>query len=201
MKLNQNEVVSMMSELEMLGFIKTNGTACRFVAIVTKTPVVKIRKGNPWGAGNDTKAGLYKVSRKIGIINAKYNDSVRRRIAEKLGVNLSEVEYEAGEVWYEHLTTKDGKALPVVQHKDEAKRQGQYYLQYFPQKSSNAYVNEAGEVEADETVKPWLYKESERPDYKPAVIAVNLRNVKQLKASGVVIEMPELDEAEAVLAD
>lgn len=191
----------MVSELEMLGFIKANGTQCRFVAIVTKTPVVKIKTGNPWGAGNKSKSGLYKVSRKLGIVNAKYNDSVRRRIAEKLGVNLSEVEYEAGEVWYEHLTTKDGKALPVVQHKDEAKRDGQFYLQYFPQRSSNVYVNEAGEVEADETVAPWLYKESERPDYKPAVIAVNLRNVKQLKASGVVIEMPELDEAEAVLAD
>lgn len=191
----------MVSELEMLGFLKTNGTQCRFVAIVTKTPVVKIRKGNPWGASNESKAGLYKVSRKIGIINAKYNDSVRRRIADKLGVQFSEVEYEGGEVWYEHLTTVDGKALPVVQHKEEAKRNGQYYLQYFPQHSSNAYVNEAGEVEADSTVKPWLYKESERPDYKPAVIAVNLRNVQQLKASGVVIEMPELEEAQAALAD
>jgi hypothetical protein len=191
----------MLSELEMLGFLKTNGTQCRFVAITTKTPVVKIRKGNPWNAGKDTESGLYKVSRKFGIINANYNTSVRNRIAERLGVKLGEVEYENGECWYVHLTTQDGKALPVVQHKDEAKRDGQYYLQYFPHKSTNAYCNEAGEPVADAEVKPWLYRESERPDFKPAVIAVKLGNVKQLKASGVIMEMPDFDEAETLLAD
>lgn len=193
----------MMSELEMLGFIKGNGTACRFVAIVSKTPVVKIRVGNPWGASAKSKSGLYKVSRKIGIVNANYNTSVRNRIADKLGVTLPEVEYENGEVWYEHLKTVDGKNLPLVQHKDESKRDGQYYLQYFPQveKSVNSYVNEAGEVVPDALVKPWLYKESERPDFKPCVIAVNLRNIHCLKASGVVVEMPELSEVEAALAD
>jgi hypothetical protein len=193
----------MISELEMVGFIKSNGTACRFVAIVSKTPVVKIKVGNPWGASAKSKNGLYKVSRKIGIVNANYNTSVRNRIADKLGVTLSEVEYENGEVWYEHLKTVDGKNLPLVQHKDESKRDGQYYLQYFPQveKSVNSYVNEAGEVVPAEMVKPWLYKESERPDFKPVVIAVNLRNVHCLKASGVVVEMPELAEVEAALAD
>lgn len=191
----------MVNELEMLGFIKTNGTACRFVAMTIKTPVVKIRAGNPWGASAKSKSGLYKVSRKLGLINANFNTSVRNRIAEKLGVTLGEVEYENGEVWYEHLKTADNRNLPVVQHRDETKRKGQYYLQYFPQKSTSAYVNEAGEPVADDVVSPWLYKESERPGFKPAVLAVNLCNVKQLKASGVVIEMPELEEAEQALAD
>ena len=200
MKLEKSNVVKMVSELEMLGFIKTNGTSCRFVSIVTKTPVVKIRANNPWNAGAKTQSGLFKVSKKIGIINANYNASVQRRIAEKLGVAPSEVEYVAGETWYQHLTTADGKSLPVVQHKDEAKR-GEFYLQFYPQKSTNAYVNDAGEPVSDEMVKPWLYKESERPDFKPAVIAVKLSNVHQLKASGIVIEMPELAEVEQVLAD
>jgi len=191
-------VVKMVSQLEMLGFLKTNGTACRFVSMTSKTPVVKIRVGNPWGAGK-SKAGLFKVSRKIGLINAKYNDSVRRKIAEKLGVAMSEVEFPAGETWYRHLETADGKALPVVVNK--TKEDGKHYLQYFPHKSENAYVNEAGEIVPDETVKPWLYAESDRPDYKPAVIAVDLGNVMQLKASGVIIEMPDFDEAAAVLAD
>lgn len=190
----------MTSELEMLGFLKTNGTQCRFVSVVTKTPVVKIKKGNPWGAGKATERGLYKLSRKIGLINANYNTSVRRRIAEKLGVELKEVEYDSGECWYQHLTTGDGKALPVVQHKDETKRTG-FYLQFFPHKSFNAYVNEAGEPVKDAEVEPWLYAESARPDYKPCVIAVKLENVASLKASGVVIEMPALEEAEAILGE
>lgn len=205
--MDRKSVIQMVSELEMLGFLKTNGTACRFVAIVSKTPVVKIKKGNPWHVVKDGKVvgdcNLWKVSRKIGIINANYNTSVRNRIADKLGVTLSEVEYENGEVWYEHLKTGEGKALPVVQHKDETKRNGQHYLQYFPQveKSVNSYVNGAGEPVKPEEIKPWAYAESERPDYKPAVIAVNLRNVHCLKASGIVIEMPELAEVEAALAD
>ena len=189
----------MTSELEMLGFLKTNGTQCRFVSVVTKTPVVKIKVGNPWGAGKSGK-GLYKVSRKIGLINANYNTSVRRRIAEKLGVELAEVEYENGNCWYSHLTTGDGKHLPVVQHKDETKRQG-CYLQFFPHKSVNAYVNEAGEPVTEAELKPWLYKESERPDYKPSVISVKLGNIAQLKASGVIIEMPALEEAESILGE
>lgn len=198
--MSKANVVEMVDVLEMVGFLKTNGTASRFVSLTSKTPVVKIKVINPWGAGAKTKSGLYKVSKKIGIINANYNTSVRNRIAEKLGVTLGEVEYENGNVWYEHLKTADGKNLPVVQHKDEAKR-GDFYIQYFTHKSENHYVNEQGEVVPDSVVKPYLYAESERPDWKPTVIAVNLSNVKQLKASGVVINMPDFAEAEALFAD
>jgi hypothetical protein len=202
MSLKREQVVSMVSTLEMLGFLKTNGTNCRFVSMTTKTPVVKIRAKNPWNAGAKTQSGLFKVSKKIGIINADYVASVERRIAEALGVKPGEVQYTAGTTWYKHLTTADGKPLPVVINKDEAK-QGEFYLQYFPmtERSVNAYVNDAGEPVADEVVKPWLYAESPRSEYKPAVIAVKLSNIVRLKASGIVIEMPELPEVEAALAD
>jgi len=204
MKLDRSNVVKMQSELEMLGFLKANGTACRFVAILTKTPVVKIKKGNPWHVIKNGKVqgecNLFKVSRKIGIINANYCASVERRLAEKLGVAKSEVEYVPGEVWYQHLTDGNGKNLPVVEHKDETKRIG-CYLQYYPQKSVNAFVNGAGEPVNETEVEKWAYAESERPDFKPAVIAVKLSNVHQLKASGIIIEMPELSEIEQVLAD
>ena len=204
MSLNKANVVTMMSKLEMLGFIKSNGTNCQFMSVITRTPVVKIKAGNPWGAGK-SKAGLDKVSKKIGVINANYVASVARRIAERLGVKPAEVEYEAGETWYRHLTTTDGKALPVVINKkvEMPTADTEYYLQYFPftDKSESVYVNEAGEpVNADE-VKPWLYKESPRSEFKPAVITVKLSNIHRLKASGVVIEMPELPEVEAILAD
>lgn len=204
MKLDRSNVVKMQSELEMLGFLKTNGTACRFVSMTIRTPVVKIKVGNPWHVVKGGKVvgdpQLFKVSKKIGIINANYNDSVQRRIAEKLGVRENEVEYVPGVTWYEHLQTIDGKPLPVVQHKDEAK-QGEFYLQYFPQKSENAYCNASGEPVPAAEVAKWAYAESERPDFKPSVIVVKLANIHQLKASGVIIEMPELDEVQAVLAD
>lgn len=184
-------IVQFGSELEMLGFLKTNGTQCRFVSMTIDTPVTKMRKASPF-------QGVRKVARKMGIINANYNTSVRRRIAERLGVELAEVEYENGQVWYKHLTTKDGKRLPVVVH--ATKETGKHYLQYFPHKSEHQYVMPNGEIVPDETLKPWLYKESERVDFKPAVIAVELGNIKQLKCSGVIVEMPDFEEAEKVLA-
>ncbi len=185
-------IVTITDPLEMAGFVKSNGTQCRFVAIVTDTPVVKMRKASPF-------QGVRKVSRKLGLVNANYNTSVRNRIAERLGVKLSEVEYENGEVWYRHLQTVDGKNLPLVEHRDEAKR-GKLYLQYFPHKSTNAYVMPNGDTVTEAELKPWLYKESERPDYKPTVIAVELGNVKEIRASGVIMQAEDIDEAEATLA-
>ena len=185
-------IVKITDPLEMAGFIKSNGTQCRFVAIVTDTPVVKMRKNSPY-------QGVRKISRKNGLVNANYNTSVRNRLAETFGVKLSDVEYENGEVWYQHLTTTEGKNLPLVQHKDVTK-QGKLYLQYFPHKATSVYVMPDGVNVPIEELKPWLYKESERPDYKPSVIAVELGNVKEIRASGVIMQAEEIDQAEAALA-
>lgn len=181
----------MLDQLEMVGFIKTNGTQCRFVAFVSDTPVKNLKAACPFKE-------VRKVARKIGIINANYNTSVRRRIAERLGVKLSETEYKNGVIWYRHLTTADGKPLPLVVNK--TKNDGKFYLQYFPHKSTHKYVLPNGETVAEEQLKPYFHKESPRDDFKPCVIAVNLANVRELRASGVIIEMPDLEEAEAILA-
>lgn len=195
--------VQISGELELAGFIKANGTQCRFVSMVSKTPVTKIKVGNPWHTVKNGKVvgepQLFKVSRKRGLINANYNTSVRNRIAEKLGVKLSEVEYQNGEVYYEHLTTADGTALPLVQHKDETKRKG-LLLQYYPHGSENVYVNGKGEIVPDADVKKWAYAESERSEFKPTVIGIYLSNIVRLTASGVIAETDSIDEAEKVLA-
>ena len=190
--LQKSNVVKMMSILEMVGFIKTNGTQCRFVSLVCDIPVVKMKVSSPF-------KGVRKVAKKIGIINANYNTSVRNRIAEKLGVELKEVEYENGEVWYRHIMDASGKPLPLVVNK--TKEDGKYYIQFFPHKSEETYVMPNGDTVTKEQLKPYLYKETPRPDFKPCVISLNLENVRQLKASGVVIEMPDFEEAEALLAD
>jgi len=187
-----NKVVKMINTLEMVGFIKTNGTQCRFVSLMSNTPVVKIKKDCPY-------KNVRKVSKKIGLLNANYNTSVRNRIAEKLGVKLNEVEYTNGEVWFKHLQTEDSKNLPLVVNKE--KNDGKHYLQYFPHSSTSKYVSETGEEIAEELLKPYFYKESVRPDFKPCVIGIDLANICELKASGVIIQMPDFAEAEAILAD
>lgn len=195
--------VEFSNDLELAGFIKANGTQCRFVSMVSKTPVTKMKVNNPFhklkGGKVVGECGLFKVSKKIGLINANYNNSVRNRIAAKLGVAVSQVEYEQGEVYYEHLQTAEGKALPLVQHKDETKRTG-LMLQYYPHKSENCYVNAAGEIVPDAEVADYLYAESEWSEFKPAVIAIKLSNIKRLTASGVIVEAGDYDEAEQSLA-
>lgn len=185
-------IVQILDQLEMVGFIKSNGTQCRFVSLVSST-APKLRKGCPFH-------GVRKVSRKNGIVNANFNTSVRNRIAEKLGVTLSEVEYQNGEVWYEHLQTVDGHNLPLVQHKDESKRAGKYYLQYYPHAAMSKYVLPNGEEIPEAQLKPWFYKQSERPDFKPVVISIDLTNIKELRASGVIMQAEDLAEAEEILA-
>ena len=181
----------MINQLEIVGFLKTNGTQCRFASILSDT-APKLKQGCPY-------TGVRKVSNKIGLLNANYNTSVRRRLAETNGVTLAEQDYENGEVWYEHLQTVDGKNLPVVVNK--TKQDGKFYLQYFPLKSSHKYVDANG-IELSETqLEPYFYKQSARPEYKPCVISIDLANVRQLKASGVVIETPDFEEASAILAD
>lgn len=201
--MNNKTTVEFSNDLELAGFIKANGTQCRFVSMVSKTPVTKMKVNNPFHTIKGGKVvgsvGLWKVSKKIGLINANYNNSVRNRIAEKLGVAVSAVEYEQGEVYYEHLMTAEGKPLPLVQHKDETKRKG-LMLQYYPHRSENCYVNAAGEIVPDAEVEKYLYAESERSEFKPAVLAVYLSNIKRLTASGVIVEAGDYDEAEQSLA-
>lgn len=174
----------------MVGFLKTNGTQCRFVSLISNTEP-KLRKDCPF-------VGVRKISKKIGLINANYNTSVRNRIAEKLGVTLNEVEYVNGEVWYQHLTTEDGKNLPVVVNKK--KNDGKHYIQFFPHSSTNTFVGEDGKEIAESELKPFFYKQAERPDYKPCVVSIDLGNICELKASGVIIQTPNFEEAEAILA-
>jgi len=183
-------IVSITSHLEMVGFIKSNGTQCRFVSLVSSTEP-KLKVGCPF-------KGVRKVSRKNGLINANFNTSVRRRIAERLGVELKEVEYENGEVWYRHLMTADNKPLPLVVNK--TKNDGKHYLQYFPHKATSKYVLPNGEEVTEAQLKPWFYKQSERPDFKPCVISIGVENLVEIRASGVIMQSEDIDEAETLLA-
>lgn len=190
--MNAKTVVTITNPMEMIGFVKSVGTQCRFVSMLTKTPVVKIKKNNPFGQ-------LFKVSRKIGLINANYNTSVRRRIAEKLGIELKDAEYENGPSVYIHLTTNDGKAMPILV-KASNPNDGVYYLQYFPHKSTSHYVNAQGDIIARDLVDPYLYAESFRSDVKPAVISVKFENIKELRASGVIMQSEDFEEAESAIS-
>lgn len=187
--MNSN-VVTIKSGLEMVSFVKNNGTQCRFISMVSQTEVKNIRKGCPF-------KGVLKVSKRIGMINVNYVASVNRHIAAKTGVDLAEVNYEAGQVWYKHLQTANDKALPIVVNKN-APDNGEFYLQFFPTNSTSSYVMPDGTQVAESDLSPWFYK-SEKSEYKPTVISINVNNIKELRASGVIMQTEDLEEAEAIL--
>jgi hypothetical protein len=193
MSKNQKTTVEIGDPLEMVGFLKGNGTACRFVSIVSRTLVKNLRAGCPW------RGQVTKVSRKVGMINMNFNTAVRKRIAEKLGVEINDVEYQNGNVWYQHLHTVDGKPLPVVVNK-KTPDNGEHYLQFFPTKAESSYVLADGTPIEEEKLKPFFYADN-REEWKPVVISINVANIKKLCASGVVMQAEDLAEAEAELAN
>jgi hypothetical protein len=132
------------------------------------------------------------------MINVNYVASVQRRVAERLGVKETEVEYTPGEVWYKHLTTVDGKTLPLVVNKKTPDNE-EYYLQYYPTASENVYRMPNGEPVQKSDLEPYFYA-SKREDFKPVVISIKVSNIKELRASGVIMQAEDLAEAESALA-
>ena len=153
----------------MVGFLKGIETECRFVSMVTVTEVKMRKTGNPY-------LGAVKVSNRNGLINVNFTNSVERKVAEKLGISASQVEYTPGKTWYKHVETSDGKALALCVHqKDESK----YYLQYFPHKAKSVYTFN-GEVIAYEKLAPFI-TEKEQNEFKPVVITLALSSIRSIK--------------------
>lgn len=185
------KAVKITDPLEMVGFIRSNGTQCQFVSMLTVT-VPKVRKDCPY-------PGVVKVSRRNGLLNMNYNTAVRKRISESLGVPIADVEYTNGETWFKHETQADGKALPLVTNK--RKDDGKFYVQYFPVRTSGTrYVLPGGELVSEESLKPFFYARPEREEYKPVTCVFNVANIKELRASKVIMQTGATEAAEAILA-
>lgn len=43
-----------------------------------------------------------------------------------------------------------------------------------------------GDTVTEGQIKPWFYRQGERPDYKPTVISIKVSNIKKLRASVVI---------------
>jgi hypothetical protein len=176
----------------MLGFIKTNGTSCRFVSMVTET-VLDLPKSNPFH-------GIIKTSKRKALINKNYCAAVERNIAAKFGLQANEVGYIPKPTWYMHLETIEGKPLPVVVNK-KTPDSGEYYLQFFPMsKAESTFHMPDGTQVAEETVYATMAKR-EQNEYKPIVNVVKLSNIKELRASGVIMQADDYADAEAALND
>jgi hypothetical protein len=181
---------AIVSPQDMANFLRENGTACRFVSLISDTEP-RLRKDCPF-------QGVRKISRKTGLVNVNYLAACERGIAAQLGVDASEIDYAPGETWHAPELTEDGKALPISQHRDAAKRTGAGYLRFFPRRSVDTYVDGSGQTIAEETLAPYFYAKGERKEWKPCFITIGLENVRELRASGQILTASDVQDAEKV---
>ena len=160
---------------EMVGFIRSIGTECRFVSMVTETSLPMNKTNNPW-------YGTVKLSHRNGLVNVNFVKSTSRNLTELTGVKTT---YEAGSTWYVHEQTVDEKPLPLCVSKKDDKK---FYIQYFPHRTigMNRYFLNGRELTSAEVeqMKPFI-KTQTKSDFKPLVITLSIDSIRQLRSRRV----------------
>lgn len=167
--------VKIQDKQEMVGFIRSIGTECCFVSMLTETEVKMRKTGNPF-------VGAVKVSQRNGLLNVNYVESVKRKLAEQTGTPLKDVDYAAGSTWYKHTETEEGKPLPLCVHQKDESR---FYLQYFPHRTigDNKYFLNGRELTpAEVTEMKKFIPPDNRVEYKPLVITLAIDSIRSLRA-------------------
>lgn len=186
---NQKPIVSFQDVNAMAEFIRANGTACRFVSLLSETEP-KLRKDCPF-------KGVKKITRTLALVNVDHAAACERGIAALLGVDAGSVDYTPGETWYRHEETQDGKHLPLCVHKE--KPESGFYLQYFPRSTSSAYRDSSGNEVSHDSLAPFFYARKET-EWKPQTRVVSLANIRELRASGIIAQAGDVESAEKALA-
>jgi len=57
-----------------------------------------------------------------------------------------------------------------------------------------------GETVNEETLKPFFYARPEQEEYKPITCVFDIANIKELRASKVIIQTDATEQAETILA-
>jgi len=162
----------------MVGFIRSVGTECQFVSLLTETEVKMRKTGNPF-------VGAVKRVTRNGLLNINYVMACRRNLAKEQGTEVKDTEYVAGETWYIHEKTDDGLPLALCIHKKDSAK---FYLQYFPHRTIGQaeYFHNGRKLTVEEVaVLKTFVTESNREAFKPNVITLAIDSIRCLKARKV----------------
>lgn len=185
--MNENPIVRLESANAMAEFIRSNGTQCRFVSLVSETEP-KLKKSCPF-------QGVRKITRTVALVNVDHAAACERGLAKALGVDS--VDYEPGETWYAHETDAKGNTLPLCFH--PSKPESGFYLQYFPRRTESVYRDASGNEVSHADLTSFFYARKEAQG-KPRTRVVSLANLRELRASGVIAQAGDIDAAEKALA-
>lgn len=187
-----NETIRIENVQELVGFIRTMGTECRFVTVHTETvmdmnqsrntgrKIVSPKSGN---LINEKEANPYygtvKVATRNGFVNCNFVKAVEKRYAELMNIPVSEVEYTPGETHYVHCSTEEGKPLPLCENKKDPTRK---YLQFFPLRNlgeTTYWLNgkQLTKDQVNDMYQNWV-TEDENPEWKPRVIVLKMDSIR-----------------------
>lgn len=173
--MKNNVTVTIRNQNELAGFIRSIGTECQFVSMITETEVKMRKTANPY-------VGAVKRSNRNGLVNINYVAACQRNLTEINGVKT---EYVAGATWYVHELTDDGKSLALCVHKTDTTK---FYLQYFPHRTlgKNEFYLNGVKMSAEEVTKMKTFiSEKEESAFKPTVITLAMSSIRRLKARKV----------------
>jgi hypothetical protein len=165
---------------ELIGFLRSIGTECRFVTVDTETVVKNMPKtGNPYH-------GTVKIARRNGFVNADFTKACEKRYAELHGLKPSEVEYTPGNVWYHHVMTAENKPMCLCEGNKPNKKTGKIekYMQFFSIRNlgETVYVHPTiGKLTKAqiEDMNSRMYADNS-PDWKPGVITLAIDSIRTI---------------------
>ena len=175
--MKNNSTIQLNNETEMVGYLKSLGTECRFISMLTETEVKMRKTANPFLANGGK---VVKVARRNGLVNVNFVGAVERRLAEALGLKPSEVEYEAGTSWYVHVMTDENKPMALCVDKKTGTK---HYLQYFPHRNlGTKYFWNGVEMTPEQITQMKTFEpEQKESEFKPRVITLAMSSIRTLK--------------------
>lgn len=189
------ETIRIENRQELIGFLRTIGTECRFVTADTET-VVDMNKFKLTGrkvvspkTGNlinektpNPYLGTVKIAKRNGFVNANFVRAVIKRYAEMYNLDPKDVEYEAGETHYVHCQTEDGKPLCLCENKKDPNKK---YMQFFPLRNfgETIYLHPTlGKLDKNQIAdmfQNWV-TEREQEEWKPRVIVLAIDSIRSV---------------------
>lgn len=164
-------------------YLRTLGTACRFISMETEVEVDARKTNNPF-------VGATKRSRRNGLVNINYLDGIIRRMKE---AGIQEPTYIPGKIWYIHEHDVNGNALALCQSKKDNTKK---YLQYFPFRSYNNTYYHNGIRLTDkevEVLKTFINKPASIKPFKRSVITFSMDSILKITFRNINTEVLNLD--------
>ena len=163
-------------------YLRTIGTECRFISMVTEVEVDCRKTNNPF-------VGAVKRSRRNGLVNVNFVRGVLRRMKES---GIEQPVYVPGKTWYIHEHDDNGNALALCQSKKDSNKK---YLQYFPWRSyDNTYYHNGVQLTDKEVqvLKTFIPPITPKP-FKRSVITLSMDSILKVTFRNINTEVLNLD--------